>query len=179
MYVLVSSFTPLKVYIYEEGLVRFAGKKYSTEPSARNDLAVHLTSNSGIQDKNENNDLTAQFEYSKCDLEMLKVAYTQQGIDYEKMQEKFKDIIIKTLISGDLYVKKVVDSNATNRNNCFSIYAFDMMVDDELKPWLLKVNCTPSLESSQPTDKRIKTMMVCDALTIVGIRPYQKAKVHE
>ena len=110
---------------------------------------------------------------------MLKVAYTNQGINYENMQEKFKDLVLKTLISGDQHIKKVVDSNATNRNNCFCIYAFDMLVDEELKPWLLKVNCTPSLESSQPTDKRMKTMLACDALTIVGIRPYQKAKVHE
>lgn len=37
IYVLVSSYTPLKVYIYKQGLVRFATKKYS------NDLYMHLT----------------------------------------------------------------------------------------------------------------------------------------
>ena len=64
------------------------------------------------------------------------------------------------------------------RANCFCVYGFDIMIDDQLKPWLIEVNLTPSLASSSPLDKRIKTMCVCDTLTLVGIRPYQKAKVH-
>ena len=46
------------------------------------------------------------------------------------------------------------------------------MIDSELKPWLLDVNCHPNLASSSPMDKRIKTMLMCDTLTLVGIRPY-------
>jgi hypothetical protein len=38
-----------------------------------------------------------------------------------------------------------------------------------MKPWVLEVNVLPSLSSSSLFDKRIKTMVVCDALTIVGI----------
>jgi tubulin polyglutamylase TTLL4 len=36
----------------------------------------------------------------------------------------------------------------------------------------------PSLSSSSPFDKRIKTMLICDALTLVGIRGYDKSKFH-
>ena len=52
------------------------------------------------------------------------------------------------------------------------------MIDDQLKPWLIEVNVAPSLASSSPLDKRVKTMLMCDTLTLIGIRPYQKAKVH-
>jgi hypothetical protein len=43
-----------------------------------------------------------------------------------------------------------------------------------MKPWVLEVNVLPSLSSSSLFDKRIKTMVVCDALTIVGIQGYDK-----
>lgn len=43
-----------------------------------------------------------------------------------------------------------------------------------MKPWVLEVNVLPSLSSSSAFDKRIKTMLVCDALTIVGIHGYDK-----
>ena len=52
------------------------------------------------------------------------------------------------------------------------------MIDDKFKPWLLEVNVLPSLSSSSAFDKRIKTMVVCDALTLIGIRGYDKKKFH-
>jgi len=67
-----------------------------------------------------------------------------------------------------------VQKNPTTRNNCFELYGFDVMIDSNLKPWVLEVNVLPSLSSSSVFDKRIKTMLVCDALTIVGIRGYDK-----
>ena len=47
-----------------------------------------------------------------------------------------------------------------------------------MKPWVLEVNVLPSLSSSSPFDKRIKTMLVCDALTLVGMRGYNKSECH-
>jgi hypothetical protein len=52
------------------------------------------------------------------------------------------------------------------------------LIDATLKPWILEVNVLPSLSSSSVFDKRIKTMVVCDALTLVGIRGYDKQKFH-
>lgn len=67
-----------------------------------------------------------------------------------------------------------LQKNPTSRNNCFELYGFDILVDSNFKPWVLEVNVLPSLSSSSPFDKRIKTMLICDALTLVGIRGYDK-----
>ncbi len=64
------------------------------------------------------------------------------------------------------------------RNACFELYGFDVLIDKKLKPWVLEVNVLPSLSSSSPFDKKIKTVLVCDLLTLIGIRGYDKQKVH-
>lgn len=40
---LVTSFNPLKVYMYTDGLVRFATEKYNTDPNQLTKKFIHLT----------------------------------------------------------------------------------------------------------------------------------------
>jgi tubulin polyglutamylase TTLL4 len=56
-----------------------------------------------------------------------------------------------------------------HRNACFELYGFDIILDEKLKPWLLEVNVCPSLSSSSPLDKQIKTMLLSDVLHIIGM----------
>lgn len=51
LYVLVTSFDPLKIYIYNEGLVRFASEPYDLQNSKQN-VYAHLT-NYSINKKSE------------------------------------------------------------------------------------------------------------------------------
>ena len=39
---------------------------------------------------------------------------------------------------------------------CFEIFGFDIILDENLKPWLLEVNHTPSFEADTPLDHIIK-----------------------
>ena len=68
--------------------------------------------------------------------------------------------------------------NPTTRANCFELYGFDVILDQALKPWVLEVNVLPSLSSSSAFDKKIKTMLVCDTLTLVGIRGFDKLEIN-
>jgi len=52
LYVLVTSFEPLKIYIYNEGLVRFASEAYNNS-SIKSNIYAHLT-NYSINKKSEN-----------------------------------------------------------------------------------------------------------------------------
>jgi tubulin polyglutamylase TTLL4 len=51
VYVLVTSYNPLKVYMYNDGLVRFATEKYNLDPRNINQKFIHLT-NFSINKKN-------------------------------------------------------------------------------------------------------------------------------
>ena len=57
-----------------------------------------------------------------------------------------------------------------NKNACFEIYGFDVIIDAKLRPWLLEVNVSPSLSSSSPLDKYIKSSLLSDTLYLIGFR---------
>jgi hypothetical protein len=59
----------------------------------------------------------------------------------------------------------------------FRTYGFDILLDATLKPWLMEVNCAPSLSSSNPLDKRIKNELLTDVFHTIGVKPaYLKHK---
>ena len=43
IYVMVTSFEPLKIFLFREGLVRFATQKYTTNPKLLEKKFIHLT----------------------------------------------------------------------------------------------------------------------------------------
>ena len=54
IYVVVTCYDPLRIYVYREGLVRFATEKYnSSEKKDAGSIYAHLT-NYSINKKNEN-----------------------------------------------------------------------------------------------------------------------------
>lgn len=67
---------------------------------------------------------------SKWDFKMLKKAFDKQGLNFSYVMAQFKDIIIKTLLSVEPHIVSNLQKNPTNRINCFEIYGFDIMIDD-------------------------------------------------
>ena len=96
--------------------------------------------------------------------------------NFNFIMQQINDCVIKVLLS----VNQLINENmreCPKQSKCpFEIYGFDILIDKEFKPWVLEVNCLPSLSSSSPFDKRVKTMLVCDVLTLVGIKAYDKQK---
>lgn len=102
VYVLVTSYDPLTVYIYEDGLVRFATQAYSTKN--KKDIFCHLT-NFSINKKATNYQKASgsaegeQENSSKWSIKQL--ANYFQKLTFDPVWAKVKDLVIKTLISVD------------------------------------------------------------------------------
>lgn len=71
------------------------------------------------------------------------------------------EIFIKSLQS----VQKLI----INDKHCFELYGYDILLDSNLKPWLLEINASPSLTASSQDDFELKFRLLDDTLTIVDM----------
>jgi D-alanine-D-alanine ligase-like ATP-grasp enzyme len=54
-----------------------------------------------------------------------------------------------------------------NDKHCFELYGFDILLDANLKPWLIEVNASPSLTTTTEIDRQIKMNLINDTFRIV------------
>lgn len=86
------------------------------------------------------------------------------------------DLIIKSIVSGENYVNQAMKKYNLHRNNCFEVFGYDVILDSELKPWLLEVNLSPSLACESPLDLTIKSTLLADTFNMIGVRKYDRRK---
>lgn len=56
-----------------------------------------------------------------------------------------------------------------DRNNCFDLFGFDILIDSNLKPWLIEVNLSPSLATDSHLDFKIKSKLIADLFNLVCV----------
>lgn len=157
IYVLVTSYVPLKAYVYREGFVRFSNTRFTTDRIE--DSYVHLT-NVAIQKKapDYNPDRGA-----KWPLTSLR-RYLNQSRGQEETEGAFKRV-------NDVfwYSLQAVQDKIINDKHCFELYGYDILFDVDLRCWLIEVNASPSLSASSHEDKLLKKRMLSDTLNVVDM----------
>ncbi len=86
------------------------------------------------------------------------------------------DVILKTILSGEHYVLASLKKNNLHRGNCFEIFGYDVLIDSDLKPWLVEVNLSPSLACDSPLDLTIKTNLLADTFNMIGVQRFDRRK---
>ena len=100
----------------------------------------------------------------------------QIGIDMDLLWSKIYDLIIKAIISAEDKILAGMAKHCAHKTNCFEILGFDVLIDSELKPWLLEANLSPSLSSDSPLDFKIKSNLINDAFNMIGFKKYDRRK---
>ncbi|VDN96802.1 unnamed protein product [Rodentolepis nana] len=157
VFVLVTSFQPLKAWVYRDGFARLSNVGFSM--NSINNQYVHLT-NVAIQKTSPDYNAAMGCKWSICRLRRYLIA--KHG--NEKVKQLFREID-KIFLMSLLSVQKVMISD----KHCFELYGYDILVDDNLKPWLLEINASPSLTASSTEDYNLKVKLLDDTLSVIDM----------
>ncbi|XP_029972263.1 tubulin polyglutamylase TTLL5 isoform X2 [Salarias fasciatus] len=171
LYVLVTSYDPLLIYVYEEGLARFATVKYDRTSKSIKNTFMHLT-NYSVNKKSSDyvscDDPEVEDYGNKWSMSAVLRYLKQEGKDTTLLMRQVEDLIIKAVLSAELQIAAACKTFVPHKTNCFELYGFDVLIDSNLKPWLLEVNLSPSLACDAPLDLKIKASMIADMFSLVG-----------
>uniref|UniRef100_A0A0N4ZKC5 Tubulin polyglutamylase TTLL4 n=1 Tax=Parastrongyloides trichosuri TaxID=131310 RepID=A0A0N4ZKC5_PARTI len=168
-YVFVPSLDPLRIYFYDDGLVRFASLPYSNCPSTIDNKYVYLTNysiNKNAQSEGHTNEPVPKWNMATF-WEYLDEHY---GKDTTKIVKyKIKDVATKAIIACESHIKAHADKHSSYLFNCHELFGMDIILDENLQPWLLEMNISPSLHSGTNLDREVKSPLAKDVMNMCCI----------
>ncbi len=170
-YVVVTSLDPLTAYIHPNGPVKFTSRPFSLSPDALRDAVVHLT-NPPIQKTNTD----VEDPVRGMDHDAYRGWLAGFGIDARPLFDRIGVILADTLRALRAPVLGLSREWSPRLDRSFELLGFDLMVDDELNPWLLECNISPALgvrgrpgSPHHEAQRRAKEPMVADMLRLLGL----------
>ncbi len=174
LYLLVTGYTPLKIYLFDNGLARFCSEEYDLNPEKMSDRYIHLT-NYSINKTSTNfaqNDSVDQEFGEKWTLFTLRKYFEKNNLDFNAVWLKIKDIIVKVILSVTDIAIPLIKSFKLSSGNLFELYGVDILLDETLNPWLMEVNLNPSLNCDSQLDLKVKSKLLTDIFNIIGAIPF-------
>ena len=155
-----------EAYVFKEGHLKASSESYDINSL---DLFIHLT-NYSVQKYNKN--------FSKIEIgNEISFNTFQKELDKNKNREInfrkdiFEKIIKIIAITANIAKNKI---NGFNRKNCFEIFGYDFILDEDYNPFLLEINTNPGYELSSPIIKMLVPRMIDDALRLTIDKTFER-----
>ncbi|CAM4641834.1 unnamed protein product [Leuciscus chuanchicus] len=176
IYALVISCDPPRFFLYNDGLVRMSTEKYQPPNNSNLDQQyMHLT-NYSVNKHSENFDRDeTEDKGSKRSIDWFREYLRTSGYDVDKFWDDVSELVAKTLIVAQPHVLKAYREHRPrdppgSTSVCFELLGFDVILDRDLKPWLLEINRAPSFGTDDKIDVDVKKGALLDALKLLNIR---------
>ncbi|CAK9825756.1 Tubulin polyglutamylase ttll6 [Anthophora retusa] len=181
IYALITSCDPLRVYVYNDGLARFATSRYK-EPSGHNTSNVFMHLTNYAVNKHSRMYVIDDEIGSKRKISTLNKWLKMKEVDVDELWHKIDEIIIKTILAAYPILKHSYHTCFPTHDKtyaCFELLGFDVLLDWKLKPYLLEVNHSPSFHTDAQIDKDIKEGLLTNTFEMLNMQQCDKKKIIE
>ena len=164
LFMLVTGFDPLVVYLHEEGQALGASRPYRGPDRDLGDPYVHITNLSvqhGRRDIPDSEYITH--------IRQMREYMQRQGQDFDAVWLEIRRLARRLMLAVGPKIRPAVEAHVPYRWNCFGLFGLDILLDSRLKPWLLECNLSPSLTVYAPERRPLYNRLITDVLRLVGI----------
>lgn len=163
IYVCVPSFQPLTIYIYQEGIVRFSTDKFDLRQLGN--VYSHLT-NTSINKYGPAYTADKERVGTGCKWTLSQFRHFLHQID------DVDEILLWQRITNIVTLTIAVQAPTVPKaQSCFEVFGFDILIDQNFKPWLLEVNFSPALSMDCQVDFIAKRSMLNDLVDLLNFQP--------
>ena len=147
----VTSVTPLTIWLYREPYIRFTAQDYNPN-NARNKFA-NLTNATVSKDAVKSHKRQGNHEiiHNMWETHQMQ-AYLLDTFNKdgqfptdpwtEKVVPQIKEAVIASVLAGQEWL--------VHRDNSYELFGYDLMLDEELNVWLIEINSAPAMDFSTP-----------------------------
>ncbi|MCW4148929.1 PqqD family peptide modification chaperone [Halomonas sp. 18H] len=168
LYMLIASIDPLRVYLYDQGFAKLASAPWSPDDI---DNPFSQLTNPDINALNLDAEIPVEF----IDLDRYRHWLREQGHDDQALFSQLQDLATLTALSGVEAMRTRSREDDADPRGCYELIGLDCLVDDQLKPWILECNLSPSLgtcakpEHGGVVEEAVKTGLVQDMIALTGL----------
>ncbi|CAD2216528.1 tubulin tyrosine ligase [Angomonas deanei] len=189
LYCVVTSFDPLRIFLFDEGLVRFAAEKYPGPDKELDNIHMHLTNYSvnktaelsrASRGKDFDGEDAVDIKWCISDFKKHLQKEHPLGIAaWNAIEKECDDVVTKAFLSieHDVIERLRMECKDKTGRCCFELFGLDLMADENLKVRLIEVNIMPSLATGSTLDKAVKSRMLAHLLTMVRVIPCRRDEV--
>jgi tubulin polyglutamylase TTLL5 len=92
-----------------------------------------------------------------------------RGYNIQTLWKNISLVVLKSLV--------MIDEKMSHQPCCFEVFGYDVLIDSQLRCWLIEVNASPSMARENKLDIRVKNAMIRDTISLVNPAPFDRAAV--
>ncbi|RLN63670.1 hypothetical protein BBJ28_00023134, partial [Nothophytophthora sp. Chile5] len=94
-----------------------------------------------------------------------------EGADVAQVKRDIDEVVLKALLCGEDHIPFQVNS--------FDLLGYDILLDADLRPWLIEINSSPSMARDNDLDFQVKDAMMLDTLRVVDPLHFDRTRLAE
>lgn len=135
LFAIVTSFSPLRVYLHPDGDVFYTHAEYSLSDEARKKRGNFISDY--FFTKKQANFYTTSSQ--------LMADLKSQGIDTDQIYSDLQDVIVKALIVAEPSYRHQEQETIAHPESVYEVLGYDILLDKNHKPFVCEVNTTPNM----------------------------------
>ena len=173
IYICISSFDPLCIYVSDLGFAKLAAEQwqkgcYTNRSIHWANMAVNkdhqnfaISTGTGTIAESPN---SSRFTHEQFKQHLI----SEMGADPVVVWQRIDALCVNAVLAALPNIRAALRDRGSSAG-CFEMFGLDVVLDTDLKPWLLECNCGPSISSPSELDWQIKGGVLADVLNLVGL----------
>jgi len=168
-YFIVASWNPLTVYFYKDCYLRFSSTPFDLTDLRSDEATYRHLCNNSIQHNGDKFGQDAWNEACMWDSDQFKDYLEKEG-----KPDAWKDLIYPQMMDIAVKISKCCQEEVIQRKNTFELFGADFILDENMRPWCIEVNSSPSMDTSTPATAKVVGSALSDMLKLVVDRKRDK-----